>query len=99
MRAALLCCSLIASAAFAQHSALTLDELVGLNARQRENALAAIRNSAIGEATLLALETDASLKADARRESGEPPLFPGCLRGDEFELAVQLALARAPRQL
>jgi hypothetical protein len=95
MRAALVCCCLIASGALAQHGTLSLDQLAALNARQRENTLAAIRGFADSEATLLALETDASLKADARRESGQPPLFPGCLRGDEFELAVQLALARA----
>jgi hypothetical protein len=73
----------------------SLDEISGLDFRQRENALAAIRNTADGDRVLLALETEASLRADARRESGEPPLFPGCLRGDEFELGVQLALARA----
>jgi hypothetical protein len=95
LRAALaFCCGLIAAVAFAEGTR-SLDEIGALDARQRENVLATIRNTADGDATLLALETEASLRADARRESGEPPLFPGCLRADEFELGVQLALARA----
>jgi hypothetical protein len=94
-RAALgFCCCLIAIGALAE-GARSLDEISALDARQRENALAAIRNSPDGDASFLALETEASLRADARRDNGEPPLFPGCLRGDEFELEAQLALARA----
>jgi hypothetical protein len=95
LRAALVCCCcLIATGTLAQ-GARSLDEISVLDARQRENALAAIRNTPDGDATFLALETEASLRADARRDSGEPPLFPGCLRADEFELEVQFALARA----
>jgi transposase len=54
-----------------------------------------MRNSYDGESTLLALETAAAVRADERRESGVPPQSRGCLRPDEFELAAQLALARA----
>jgi hypothetical protein len=94
-RAALLvCCGLFLQSALAE-AVHSLEEIGALDARERENALAAIRNSPDGEATLLALETGASLHADARRDGGEPPLFPGCLRADEFELEAQLALARA----
>lgn len=81
--------------ACASHAAPTFDELAAMKSRPREQALAAIRQSRGGEATLLALETEAALRADARRQSGKPPLFRGCLRADEFELSAQLALARA----
>jgi hypothetical protein len=73
----------------------TLDEIAGLQAGARESLLVAIRNSGNGEATLLDLEFAASVRADARRERGQPPLSPGCLTPAEFELGVQLALARA----
>ncbi|HET9863781.1 MAG TPA: DUF6624 domain-containing protein [Steroidobacteraceae bacterium] len=66
-----------------------------LEARARENLLAAIRNSRDGETTLLALESAAAVRADERRDGGQPPLSPGCLTSTEFELGVQLALARA----
>jgi hypothetical protein len=92
---ALVCCGWLWAQSALAEGARSLDEISALDARQRENALAAIRNSPDGDPALLALETEASLRADARRDSGEPPLFPGCLRGDEFELGVQLALARA----
>ena len=96
MRAALACtCSLIASFALAQNASPSLHELAALKAKPRENALVAIRGTHDGEAALLALETEAALAADARRQDGKPPLFRGCLRADEFELAAQLALARA----
>lgn len=95
LRAALaFCCCLIARGVPAQ-GARSFDEISALDAHQRENALAAIRNTPDGDTAFLALETEASLRADARRDGGEPPLFPGCLRTDEFELDVQLALARA----
>jgi hypothetical protein len=81
--------------ASAQHAGPTLDQLAALKVKARENALAAIRGNRDGEATLLALETEAALRAEARRQAGQPPLFRGCLRADEFELSAQLALARA----
>ena len=81
--------------ASAQQAGPTLDELAALKVKARENALAAIRGTREGEATLLALETEMALKAEARRQAGQPPLFSGCLRADEFELGAQLALARA----
>src|SRR5262245_28998646 len=93
--ALLLAAAVIAAAATADEGPPSLDEIAALAARPRENALAGIRNSEDGEIYLLALETAAGLRADERRESGRPPLFPGCLRADEFELAVQFALARA----
>jgi hypothetical protein len=76
-------------------AAPTFDEIASMSTRQRENALAIIRSSSNGEAELLALETIAGLRADERRQSGQPPLFPGCLRSDEFEIATSLSLARA----
>jgi len=94
-RTALVFCGCLFATSALAEGARSLDEISALDAHQRENALAAIRNTEDGDATLLALETEASLRADARRDSGEPPRFPGCLRGDEFELGVQLALARA----
>lgn len=93
LRAALACCCCLIVTA--TPGAPSLDEISSLDAHQRENALASMRNLPDGDAIFLELETEASLRADARRESGEPPLFPGCLRADEFELGVQLALARA----
>jgi hypothetical protein len=93
--AAFVFCGFLSAASALAAGARSIEEIGALNTRQRENALAAIRNTPDGDATLLALETDASLRADARRESGVPPLFMGCLRADEFELGVQLALARA----
>jgi Family of unknown function (DUF6624) len=95
LRAAFLFCGCLCAASALAEGARSLDEISALDGRQRENALAAIRNTPDGDPDLLALETEASLRADARRESGEPPRFPGCLRADEFELGVQLALARA----
>jgi len=97
MRAALIAitCTLLAGLAFAQSRAYSIEELAAMPAKQRANAIAAIRNSEDGDASLLALGTAATLRADARRQAGEPPLFGGCLRADEFELGVQLALARA----
>ena len=73
----------------------TIDEVAAMAPRPRENLLAAIRDSRGGEMTLLALQTAANVRADERRESGVPPLSRGCLRAEEFELAAQLALARA----
>jgi hypothetical protein len=90
-----LACLVAAGAACAQDSAPTVESLITLNAMQRENTLAAIRNSRNADATLLALSTQAATRAEARRQSGQPPLFAGCLRGDEFELGAQLGLARA----
>ena len=81
--------------ALAQDAGPTLDQLAALKVKARENALAALRNTRDGEAALLALQTEVVLKAEARRQSGQPPLFGGCLRADEFELGAQLALARA----
>ena len=97
MRAALIAvsCTLLAGLASAQDRAYSIEELAAMPAKQRANALAAIRNSDDADSTLLALETAATLRADARRQAGEPPLFRGCLRAEEFELGVQLALARA----
>ena len=95
MRAALLACCLSAMAADAQSPPLTIDVLAAQSQRQRERTLADIRFSGDGDAKLLALETEAGIRADTRREEGRPPLFPGCLRADEFELGAQLALARA----
>lgn len=91
----LLACLVGCGLAHAQSTGEKLDELAALKAKAREYALAEIRNSREGEATLLALETEAALRADARRQSGQPPMFGGCLRADEFELSAQLALARA----
>jgi hypothetical protein len=94
IRAALLaCCSIFACGAFAAD--ITLDELSRLQGRERENALIALR--AIGDAdqVLQALSIQLTTNADARRDAGEAPLFPGCLRADEFELATQLKLAFA----
>jgi hypothetical protein len=73
----------------------TLDELAAMTPRERDGALATLRNSRDSESKLLGLETGASLRAIERRDAGEPPLFPGCLRADEFELASHLAMARA----
>jgi hypothetical protein len=96
MRAALLlCCCLIACEVYAEARAPSYDEIASQSTRARVNTLASIRNAADGDAVLLALGTEAALRAEARREAGDPPLFPGCLRPDEFELSAQLALARA----
>jgi len=95
-RAALLACCVIVTAAYAQRAPpVAIEQLAAQSQRQRENTLAEIRFSDGGDEVLLALETEAAIRADARREEGRPPLFPGCLRADEFELAAQLALARA----
>src|SRR4051794_24056886 len=93
-RAALLvCCGLFLQGALAQalHS---IEEIGALGARDRENALAVIRNSPGGEPRRWSLEPGASRHGEARGDGGEPPSFPGCMRADEFELQAQLALAR-----
>ena len=95
LRIGLLAWCLAGSLAIAGIRTPTIDEIAALPDRARENLLAAIRNSHDGEITLLMLETAASVRADERRDSGVPPLSRGCLRPDEFELGVQLALARA----
>jgi len=95
LRIGLLAWCLAGSLAIAGIRTPTIDEVAALPDRARENMLAAIRNSHDGEITLLGLETAASVRADERRDSGVPPLSRGCLRPDEFELGVQLALARA----
>jgi hypothetical protein len=95
-RAVLLaCCSLSGSIALATVPIPTIDEVAALEPRALENRLAALRNSKDGEITLLVLESAAATRADERRESGTPPLSRGCLTAGEFELAAQLALARA----
>ena len=95
-RAVLLaCCSLSGSLALAAVHIPTIDEVAALEPRALENQLAALRNSRDGEITLLVLESAASLRAEERRESGTPPRSRGCLQAAEFELAAQLALARA----
>jgi hypothetical protein len=81
--------------ASAQSAGPTLDELAALKVKPRENAVAALRNTRDGEAALLALQTEIATRAEARRQAGQPPLFRGCLRADEFELGAQFALARA----
>jgi hypothetical protein len=83
---------LAANAAAREYS---IEELAAMPLKQRGNAIADIRNGKDSDARLLALRTAATLRADARRQAGEPPLFGGCLRADEFELGVQLALASA----
>jgi transposase len=95
MRIGLVACCIVGTHAIAGARIPTIDEVAALEARPRENVLAAMRNSHDGESTLLALETAAAVRADERRESGVPPQSRGCLRPDEFELAAQLALARA----
>jgi hypothetical protein len=90
---AVLFASLLLSAAAG--AAPTLGELAAMAPRERDGALASIRNSKDGESVLLGLETEASLRAIERRDAGEPPRFPGCLRSDEFELSSHLAMARA----
>ncbi len=95
-RAVLLaCCCLGGSLALAAVHVPTIDEVAALEPRALENQLAALRNSKDGEITLLVLESAASLRADERRVSGTPPRSRGCLTAGEFELAAQLALARA----
>jgi len=91
----LLTCLLAAGVACAQESPRTVESLITLGAKQRENTLASIRNSRDADATLLELSTQAATRADERRQAGQPPLFAGCLRADEFELGAQLGLARA----
>jgi hypothetical protein len=71
----------------------TLAELTRLPGGDRENALAALRGTPGADATLQALSTELTSVADARRDSGLPPRFPGCLSADEFELNAQLKLA------
>jgi Family of unknown function (DUF6624) len=97
MRAALFAvtCTLLTGLAAAQDHDYSIEDIAAMPAKQRANVLAAIRNSDDADSTLLSLETAASLRADARRQAGEPPLFRGCLRAEEFELGTQLALARA----
>ncbi len=91
----LFACLAAAGLACAQDSVRTIEAIAAMGAKQRENTLAAIRNSRYGDATLLELSTQAALKAEERRQAGQPPLFRGCLRADEFELGAQLGLARA----
>ena len=91
----LFACLAAAGLACAQDSSRTIEAIAAMGAKQRENTLAAIRNSRYGDATLLELSTQAALKAEERRQAGQPPLFRGCLRADEFELGAQLGLARA----
>src|SRR3954464_6485972 len=95
VRIGLLACCIIGTLAIARTPNPSIDEIAAMEARPRENLLAGVRNSHDGESTLLALETAAAVRADERRETGVPPLSRGCLRSDEFELAAQLALARA----
>ena len=96
MRAALLIvCGLTAPGALGQARTPTLTDLSGLDRGRREAALLAVRNLEAGDAVLLELETQLVSKAEARRAGGRPPLFPGCMRPDEFELLTQLRLARA----
>jgi hypothetical protein len=96
MRAALFVAGCLLAPAHAQapgHTP-TLAELSSLDTRQREAALVAIRDHDDGDAILLTLETELGTLADARRHAAQPPLFPGCLTGEEFELTTQLKLAR-----
>lgn len=95
MRAALLalCASMTAAAAIADGPALTLDDLRKFSSTERVDALARLRGVSTADTVLQALSTQLTSEADARRESGQPPLFPGCLRSDEFELSAQLKLA------
>src|SRR5262245_50763556 len=90
----LFACLAAASLACAQDPAWSLDSIAAQGAKQREKTLAALRNSRDSDATLLALSSEVTLKAEARREARQPPLFEGCLRADEFELWAQLGLAR-----
>jgi hypothetical protein len=92
-RAALLITCCFAAGALAQ--APNLESLARADVRQREAALVALRDGSGGDAALLALATQLITEADARRDSGRPPLFAGCLRADEFELRTQLDLALA----
>lgn len=94
MRTALLtlCASMFAPA-FAAETTPTLAGLARLGSVEREDALAAVRASANADAVLQSLSTQLTSQADARREGGQPPLFPGCMRADEFEMRTQLKLA------
>jgi hypothetical protein len=94
LRAALLLVCTTAGA-LAQGQAPTLESLAKVDSRQREQALSALRAASEGDAALLALATQLTSEADARRDSGRPPLFAGCMRADEFELRTQLDLALA----
>jgi len=97
MRAALLalCASVFGSAAFATGPTLALSDLTRFSSSEREDALARLRDSGAADSALQALSTQLTSEAEARRESGQPPLFPGCLRADEFEVGAQLKLAFA----
>jgi len=94
LRAALL---IVCTTAFAlgQGQTPTLESLAKVDSRQREDALVALRDGSGGDAALLALATELTTQAEARRDSGRPPLFAGCMRADEFELRTQLDLALA----
>ena len=95
LRAALLfvCCSTAGPLALGQTA--TLEGLARVDSRQREEALVALRDGDGADALLLALATQLNTEAEARRDSGRPPLFAGCMRADEFELRTQLGLALA----
>lgn len=89
------CTLLIAGAAVAANPAPTLDDLTALANAERVEALATLRRRHDADETLRGLSTQLTSRADARRDSGQLPLFAGCLTGDEFELAAQLKLAYA----
>src|SRR5687768_16535895 len=83
LRAALL---IVCTTAFAlgqgqgQGQTPTLESLAQVDSRQREDALVALRDGSGGDAALLALATELTTQAEARRDSGRPPLFAGCMR-------------------
>ena len=67
-------CTIFAGAAFAAGTSPTLTDLARLGGSERENALAALRDSAAGDAALKELSTQLTSQADARRDSGRPPV-------------------------
>jgi len=93
MRTALIFCCTILSGACAAGAAPTLAEITRLGSSEREDALASLRASPDADTTLQALSIELTSVADARRDAGLPPRFPGCLRADEFELGTQIKLA------
>ena len=96
MRASIigLVCCLFSAYADAQSTPLSLDALVLLSADERADALFRLRESSAGLPTLQELELASRLRVDARRERDIPPLSPGCLTPDEFDLDTLLGLAR-----
>jgi hypothetical protein len=96
MRASIIClvCCLFSAHADAQSTPLSLDALALLPADERADALFRLREPGAGLSTLQELELASRLRVDARRERDIPPLSPGCLTTDEFELDTMLGLAR-----